>query len=370
MRHEFVIAEKEIQDYFMSKRFITIVAILLFLSAYSIIMGIGNYNISLTAYKQAQASIKQNPLYTEIINQYHQKIADAESRNAQDEIQTLKGLLDNTVNMPMPSILMVFNQFNQYFVIVGAALAIVIGFNAVSREKEEGTFKALLSHPIYRDSILNGKALGAIIVLTIVLAIVFLLTLSILIFNNIIPNGDDLIRIFFIYLLSVIYCTVFIFLSIMLSIISKNSMMSIMYLLGILLVIFVFTQLSTSIVDFIMGSEPQYLDMNPMSNGYISDNSTIISQYDAMANANIINYWNRYNLLNEILNIFSPPYNYNTISTSLLTNKGYAVNSFYIENKTITYSLSSVIINIFILFIEIIVLFFVSYIKFMRIDIT
>ncbi|WP_366515150.1 ABC transporter permease subunit [Methanoculleus sp.] len=50
----------------------------------------------------------------------------------------------------------------------GGLLAIAVGFDLVSGEKESRSLKSHHSHPVYRDEIINGKALGGIALLALV----------------------------------------------------------------------------------------------------------------------------------------------------------------------------------------------------------
>jgi ABC-2 type transport system permease protein len=370
MKAEFIIAKKEIKDYFTSKRFLAIVGVLFLLSAYSIIIGLDDYNTTLAAYKQSVLEVKQSPLYSQIMEDFHKKIADAESRNAQDEVAMWQGLMESTENRPMPSILMIFYYFNQYFIYLGIALAIIIGYDSISKEKEEGTFKALLSHPFYRDSIINGKAIGATIVLLIVLAIVFLITAAILLINNVIPSIDDMGRIFSGYLLAVLFCILFFSLAMLVSTFTKNSNTALTCLLGIALFIFIYSQLSGSIVSLIMGPEPVTLNMQADTNNNLINISAEDSASDSQAySQETLDYWNKYSILGQVFNIASPLYDYQIVTNSLLTNTVTDQKTYRTIVRGVFDSLSSVLFNIFALIVEIIVAFAALYIKFMRMDV-
>lgn len=44
--------------------------------------------------------------------------------------------------------------------VFGSIIAIALGFDLITKERETGSIKALLSVPLYRDEVINGKALG------------------------------------------------------------------------------------------------------------------------------------------------------------------------------------------------------------------
>ena len=70
-----------------------------------------------------------------------------------------------------------------------------MGFDLISKEKETKALKILLSHPIYRDEVINGKALGGLMALAIALGITFIVTFAILLISGIVPEGDELSKI-------------------------------------------------------------------------------------------------------------------------------------------------------------------------------
>lgn len=70
----------------------------------------------------------------------------------------------------------------------GAFLGLLMGFELVTREKEEGSLKTLLSHPVYRDSIINGKAMGAFAALSVAIFLILGISVGILMLQGIYPT--------------------------------------------------------------------------------------------------------------------------------------------------------------------------------------
>jgi ABC-2 type transport system permease protein len=52
-----------------------------------------------------------------------------------------------------------------YVLMVGALLALFMGFDVISREQENRTLSLILTRPLYRDELLRGKVLGAVFLL-------------------------------------------------------------------------------------------------------------------------------------------------------------------------------------------------------------
>jgi ABC-2 type transport system permease protein len=157
MKPELIVAAKEFRDHVTSKRFLVIFAILLLMCAYAIVTGMDQYNKTLDNYKQNQ----KQPWYQQQIAELQKQITDAQARgDPQEMIDSLQAQLDSMLNPSMPSILTFFYSLGQYFSLIGMVLGIALGFDLITREKEEGSLKSLLSHPVYRDSVINGKTLG------------------------------------------------------------------------------------------------------------------------------------------------------------------------------------------------------------------
>ncbi len=112
---------------------------------------------------------------------------------------------------------------------LGPLIGIALGFDSISKEIESGSMLLLLSCPIYRDTILNGKILGGL--LTIILALgtsTILLTGFTLAQIGIAPTSEEIIRLILYFLASIIYILSYMALSMLTSIISKRTSISLL----------------------------------------------------------------------------------------------------------------------------------------------
>ncbi len=57
------------------------------------------------------------------------------------------------------------------FAYIAPLLGIALGFGAVAAEREKGTIRLVLSRPIYRDDLLNGKLIAAVVLIVAALAL-------------------------------------------------------------------------------------------------------------------------------------------------------------------------------------------------------
>ena len=65
-----------------------------------------------------------------------------------------------------------FPSFAGLVALLGPVLGIAFGFDAISRERSEGTLPRLVSQPIHRDDVINGKFVAGLAVIAMILAAV------------------------------------------------------------------------------------------------------------------------------------------------------------------------------------------------------
>jgi ABC-2 type transport system permease protein len=89
---------------------------------------------------------------------------------------------------------------------LGPLLGIAFGFDSISSERAEGTLPRLVSQPIHRDDVINGKFVAGLAVIAFILAAVTLLVGGVGILRlGIVPSDDDILRLVSWYVLSVVY---------------------------------------------------------------------------------------------------------------------------------------------------------------------
>ena len=143
----------------------------------------------------------------------------------------------------MPSVLQVFQSMLMLFTYLGMVLGASLGFDQIAREKDEGSLKFLVTSPIYRDAIVNGKTIGAIATLAGAMGAAFAIIVAIMLLKGVVPGAEDMIRIFLFFIASLLYCTVFFALAMMISALSKNTAVAAILTVGLVFVVFIFTVL-------------------------------------------------------------------------------------------------------------------------------
>jgi ABC-2 type transport system permease protein len=106
----------------------------------------------------------------------------------------------------------------------GPLIGIIFGFDAINSERSGGTMSMVLSQPIYRDALINGKFLAGITTIAVMLIsiIMIIFGLELMVFG-IIPSATELARVGLFFLLSIVYIGFWMSLGILFSIIFRQT---------------------------------------------------------------------------------------------------------------------------------------------------
>jgi ABC-type transport system involved in multi-copper enzyme maturation permease subunit len=131
--------------------------------------------------------------------------------------------------------------------IVLSLVALLFGFDQISREREQGTLKLMLSGPVSRAKVLAGKWLGNFVSLAVPFLLVTLLGLAVLLFDpNIRFTSAELARFGLILALSLLYMAFFLSLGVLVSALTRRSATTLIVLLfAWALLVFVLPNLGT-----------------------------------------------------------------------------------------------------------------------------
>ena len=111
----------------------------------------------------------------------------------------------------------------QFVAFFGPLIGLILGFDTINRERNEGTLSKLLSQPIYRDAVINGKFLvGVTIIAVMMVSIVALISAMGLINLGVKPGIEELSRICIYLLISIIYISFWLGMAILFSILFRN----------------------------------------------------------------------------------------------------------------------------------------------------
>ena len=114
-------------------------------------------------------------------------------------------------------------SLSQFVAFFGPLIGLILGFDSINRERNEGTLSKLLSQPIYRDAVINGKFLAGVVMTAIMMvAIVLVITGLGLSTIGVVPGIEEVWRIFIYLLISIIYISFWLGVAILFSIIFRS----------------------------------------------------------------------------------------------------------------------------------------------------
>lgn len=266
MTTSLIIARKEFRAAFRNRLFLTITLLFLGLSILSVYIG--------STTKRAEMRI------------YDARVATLQAEGAAvipaaPEIHTLTILANLT----------------EYVAIVGAILAVILGYNTLIEEKESGGLKLILSRPVYRDQLLVGKLLGNAAVIASLLGLVFLFNLILLVaIGGIWPTLGEVARLFTFTVMALAYMLIFLTVSLFLSIRLNNG--ATVFLISLTLWV---------LVSFVV---PQIADAMMVNSSVVNSISGAINQIpQETAVSQAINYlsptWHLRNIGGELLQFTS-----------------------------------------------------------------
>ena len=129
------------------------------------------------------------------------------------------------VAKPKLVFLMLFNTTGALFSLIqfvaffGPLLGLVLGFDAINRERAHGTLVKLVAQPIYRDAVINGKFFAGVTTITIMLvSIVLVISGFGLTILGVVPGIEEIWRLFVYLIISIFYISFWLGVSILFSI--------------------------------------------------------------------------------------------------------------------------------------------------------
>jgi ABC-2 type transport system permease protein len=165
-----VIAAKEFADHLLSVRFLILLILLGVLAAYTV------YAVSGSIRDLAQEATGSPELF----------------------VFLFRGAAEPTEGVGV--------SFLMFVGLLGPLLGIAFGFDAVSAERSEGTLPRLVSQPIHRDDVINGKFVAGLSTIALILGAVMVLIAGISIIRlGVTPTEDQVLRILTWFVVATVY---------------------------------------------------------------------------------------------------------------------------------------------------------------------
>ena len=145
----------------------------------------------------------------------------------------------------------------QFVAFFGPLVGLVLGFDTINRERSQGTLSKLLSQPIYRDVVINGKFLAGVVMISVMMvSIVMVITGLGLIVLGIIPGLEEIWRIMIYLVISIIYISFWLGVSILFSILFRSTATSALAALAVWIFFSFFISLGASVLANALDAEP------------------------------------------------------------------------------------------------------------------
>jgi len=111
----------------------------------------------------------------------------------------------------------------QFVAFFGPVIGLILGFDTINREKNEGTLSKLLSQPIYRDAVINGKFLAGLALIAVMMVSIVLVVSGMgLIVMGVIPGIEECWRLFIYLIISIVYISFWLGAAILFSILFRS----------------------------------------------------------------------------------------------------------------------------------------------------
>ncbi len=172
-------------------------------------------------------------------------------------------------------------SYHALMALLGPFIGLIMGFDAISNERSQGTLNRLVSQPIYRDSIIVGKFLaGCFIIVTMLFSSGILVGAAGLLKTGVLPTLEEIGRLLVYLLLSSVYVAFWLALSILFSTVCRHAATSALAAIAVWLFSAIFISLLAGIIaDALYPLDGYNAMLNTLSNYNCELNLNRISPY-------------------------------------------------------------------------------------------
>lgn len=240
-------------------------------------------------------------------------------------------------------------SFLSFIALIGPFIGLILGFDAINSERSNGTLNRLVSQPIYRDSVIIGKFLAGVSLISIMVISMGVLTGAVgFLAIGILPSGEEVVRILVYLGYTIVYISFWLAISMLFSVVCRHSATSALASIALWIFFAIFMSLIAGIIANLA---------YPVDNQYNA-------MYNSLSNYNCELYLNR----------ISPYYLYSEAVSTIMNPAVRAVNAVTMSQLvgalssylSLGQSLLLVWPHLLGLVALTLVAFTISYIKFMR----
>lgn len=128
-------------------------------------------------------------------------------------------------------------------------LGIAFGFDGINAERSEGTLPRLVSQPIHRDDIINGKFAAGLAAIALIFTVITLLVAAVGVLQlGILPTAEEVLRLAVWVVLAVFYVGLWLALALLCSVVFRRAATSALVAIAVWLVLTLFASLLVGVV--------------------------------------------------------------------------------------------------------------------------
>lgn len=173
-------------------------------------------------------------------------------------------------------------SYTSFIALIGPFVGLILGFDAINSERNNGTLNRLLSQPIYRDSVIIGKFLASAAIISImVFSTGILIGAAGFLKSGIHPSGEELIRVLVYLIYTIVYISFWLAISMLFSVYCRHSSTSALASIALWIFFAIFMSLLASMIaNAVYPIEDQYhAVVNSLNNYNCQQNLNRISPY-------------------------------------------------------------------------------------------
>jgi ABC-2 type transport system permease protein len=154
--------------------------------------------------------------------------------------------LATSPDYPIPNVL-------TFVAIVGPLLGIGFAFDSINGERSDGTLPRLLSQPIYRDDVINGKFVAGLAVITVVLlAVVGVIAGFGIVRLGIVPGADEVVRLLLWVVVTILWVGLWLAFGLLLSVRVRRAANAALVGFGVWALVAIFGQLIVGVLATVL----------------------------------------------------------------------------------------------------------------------
>ena len=163
-------------------------------------------------------------------------------------------------------------SFVQLIGLLGPLIGIILGFDAINRERTGRTLSKLVAQPIYRDAIINGKFLAGVTMISIVMTSLVLIISGLGIrLVGVVPGADELWRLLIYLVLSILYISFWLGAAILFSVVFRSTATSALASLAVWILLSFFIGLGGSFIADAIAPVNQTANMEEMQESFLKN---------------------------------------------------------------------------------------------------